>query len=49
METLVGNIQIFPMPTAEPIQARIKPHLLLKESLVFIRSQSLTFIYSTYL
>jgi len=32
-ETRVGNIQRFPMPTAEPIQARMKPHLLLKDSL----------------
>ena len=26
METRVGNIHIFPIPTAEPIHASIKPH-----------------------
>jgi hypothetical protein len=35
-DTLVGNIQIFPIPTAEPIQAQINPHLLLNDSLLFI-------------
>ena len=28
------NIHIFPMPTAEPMQARINPHLLLNDSLL---------------
>ena len=31
-ETLVGNIHILPMPTAEPMQARMKPHLDFQES-----------------
>jgi hypothetical protein len=33
-DTLVGNIHIFPIPTAEPMQARINPHLLLNDSLL---------------
>ena len=37
IDTLVGNIQILPIPTAEPIQARMNPHLLLKESRFFIK------------
>ena len=36
-ETLVGNIQIFPIPTADPIQARMNPQRLLKDSRFFIR------------
>lgn len=35
-DTLVGNIQILPIPTAEPMQAQINPHLLLNDSLLFI-------------
>jgi len=31
-ETLVGNIQILPMPTAEPMQARTNPQLDFQES-----------------
>lgn len=34
-ETLVGNIQIFPIPTAEPMHARIKPHRVPNKSLFF--------------
>ena len=43
IDTLVGNIQILPIPTAEPIQARMNPHLLLKESRLFI-NKSPTYI-----
>lgn len=32
METMMGKRQMLPMPTAEPMQARIKPHLDLKPS-----------------
>jgi hypothetical protein len=35
-ETRVGNIQMLPIPTAEPMQARINPHRLLNDSLFFI-------------
>ena len=35
-ETLVGNIQIFPIPTADPIHASTNPHWLLNDSLLFI-------------
>ena len=31
-ETMMGKRQMLPMPTAEPMQARIKPHLDLKPS-----------------
>ena len=34
-DTRVGKRQIFPMPTAEPMQARIKPALPVKPSLFF--------------
>jgi len=44
-DTRVENIQIFPIPTAEPMQARIKPHRLLNDSLFFILfSLFLTFL-----
>ena len=36
-ETLVGNIQIFPIPTADPMQARMNPQRLLKDSRFFIK------------
>ena len=31
-DTRAGNSQMLPMPTAEPMQARIKPHLEPQES-----------------
>ena len=31
-ETMMGKRQMLPMPTAEPMQARMKPHRLVKPS-----------------
>ena len=39
-ETMMGKRQMLPMPTAEPMQARMKPHLLLKDSLFFMYNSS---------
>ena len=33
LETLVGNIHILPIPTAEPMQDRINPQFVFQESL----------------
>ena len=33
-ETMMGKRQMLPMPTAEPMQARMKPHRLVKPSRV---------------
>ena len=46
-DTLVENIQIFPMPTAEPIHARINPQRLLNDSLFFITFFSVFFYFLT--